>query len=361
MLIESLRLRDFRNAADLRLVPGQRINLLVGRNAQGKTNIIEAIGLLSTGQSFRAPDFRDMIRWDREAAEVSARAICAAGSDELKINIDVRRKLFTRNEKRVTSKAPSNFFTVLFAPEEILLLKGPPAGRRRYIDSLIFQLSQPHRNHAMQYDKVMRQRNRLLQDIRLSESARTTGLRPWDEQLAELGSRIIVARNDWCGRINSLLPDRYRSIAPEEGYARFAYAPHCGQRALEKGLEGVMERLREQLEERRKDELVRGVSLVGPHRDDLEAEIGPSRVKHFGSQGQHRSFVLALKIAEMDLLREAAGGEEPILLLDDVASELDPERNRYFFEGLRAARGQVFITATSEADIKLPAGSEMTI
>ncbi len=361
MHIDDLSLRNFRNIADLRLTPGKRINLLVGRNAQGKTNIIEAIGLLSTGQSFRAQDFRDMIRWNAQDAEIAARATCGAGADALRVSIDSRRKSFTRNDKRVTAAAAGKFFTVLFAPEEILLLKGPPASRRRYIDSIIFQLSHTHRSNSMQYEKIVRHRNRLLQDARLSDSARREALRPWDEQLADIGSRIVMARSEWCRRINGLLPERYRAIAPEDAQARFVYVPHCGANAVEKGIDSVKERLRAQLEERRSDEAVRGITLAGPHRDDLEAEIGASRVKHFGSQGQHRSFVLALKLAEMDLLREASGGEEPVFLLDDVASELDAERNRFFFEVLGAARGQVFITATTDADVRLPGVGEISI
>lgn len=352
MRLLDLSLHHFRNIQALGLAFSPGLNLLIGPNAQGKTNMIEAIGLISTGHSFRTQEFRDMIRRDETGAEVCARSRCSVGDDAFRVQLTTERKHCFCNDKRIPASGNRGVLTVLFAPEEILLLKGSPSGRRHYLDTLIAQLVRPHRTLVTHYEKVVRHRNRLLQDPTLGEAARRTALTPWDEQLVDLGARLLTSRAAWCERLNGFLPGHYRAIAPADPKAALTYAPHCGPEARGEDVAGVAAILRAQLSQRRADEAARKVSLVGPHRDDLEAALGETPVKHFGSQGQHRSFVLALKMAEMDLMREVAG-EEPILLLDDVASELDAQRNRHFFETLKAARGQVFVTATRDEDVQL--------
>lgn len=352
MKIESLKLKDFRNFEDERLDFGPAFNLLVGRNAQGKTNVIEALGLLATGHSFRTSEFRDMIRHESESSDVRSRATGAAGSDDLQVTLDVQRKGFFRNAKKTTPGGFKGLSAVLFAPEEILLLRDSPSARRRYLDVLIAQAEPRYRTLVRSYERVVSHRNRLLQEIAATGRGAAALLRSWDEQLAELGARIVVARAAWCGKLNGFIPGRYAAIAPQDGQALFRYRPHCGDAAVAGGEPGVQAAMTEGLEQRRQDEIDRGFTLVGPHRDDLEAAIGDAAIKSFGSQGQHRTFVLALKIAEIDLLREVLG-ETPILLLDDVASELDRDRNRFFFDYLSEAKGQVFVTATDADAIRI--------
>jgi len=352
MRIEELRLKNFRNIEGLSINPGSAFNLLVGRNAQGKTNVIESIGLVSTGSSFRASDFRDMIMWGKIRAEVQARAAGEMGTDTLSVTMDDRRKCFLKNDKRAIASRSSCVCTVLFAPEEIMLLREGPASRRRYMDALISQICPPHRTNVGKYEKVVRQRNRLLCDADIPTAKKKSGLRPWDEQLVDLGARITEERDRWCARLNEFIPPSYGEMAPDEGSARFEYAPYCGREAVSGGIGELRAEMARRLELRQDDELARGFTVVGPHRDDFTARIGEGEVKHYGSQGQHRSFVLAMKMAETSLFRDVTG-EEPILLLDDVASELDSGRNRFFFDSLRRARGQVFITATKEDDVHL--------
>lgn len=352
MYLAEISLRNYRNISHLRLTPSAGLNLLIGPNAQGKTNVVEAIGLISTGHSFRTQEYRDLIQWQEVASEVTATASADVGSDVHRVLLTEERKERFRNEKRANIRTKGGVLTVLFAPEEILLLKGSPSARRHYLDTLIAQLQPVHRALVSQYEKVVRQRNRLLQDATLSQANKSLALAPWDEQLVDLGARLIAQRAWWCSRLAQFLPVHYEAIAPSDGAAGLVYSPHCGEAAREGGIPTAAACLRKQLQIRSNDEFVRGTTLVGPHRDDVLATLGPTPVKHFGSQGQHRSFVLALKMAEMDLMREVTG-EEPILLLDDVASELDIHRNRHFFEQLQATRGQVFVTATREEDVRI--------
>lgn len=360
MRIEELNLRNFRNITQLSIEPGPAFNLLVGRNAQGKTNVIESIGLVSTGYSFRAQDFRDMIMWGKLRAEVQAKATGEAGISKLSVTMDDRRKTFLKNDKRAIASRSSGVCTVLFAPEEIMLLREGPSSRRKYMDILISQICPPHRTNVSKYEKVVRHRNRLLGDPEVSAAKKKSGLKPWDEQLIDLGARITEERDRWCVRLNEFIPSNYGEMAPEEEDAAFEYAPYCGRQALSEGIEELRAEMARQIELRRTDELARGFTVVGPHRDDFTARIGEGEVKHYGSQGQHRSFVLAMKMAETSLFRDVTG-EEPILLLDDVASELDTGRNRFFFESLRRARGQVFITATKDGDVHFGSLSDVAV
>ncbi len=241
---------------------------------------------------------------------------------------------------------------MIFAPEEILLLRTQPAARRKFIDRFIAQFVPAHKKVVRDYEAVLSQRNAILSDIELTEHARRTQLAPWDEQQASLGAKIMCTRAEWIARINEHLPTHYRAIAAADGEARFQYEPNVGEEALGEGEGAVAATLRLRIAERAADEAVRQISLVGPQRDDLVAEIGDGSVKRFASQGQHRSFVLALTIAEVELHKEIEG-RPPLLLLDDVASELDPERNRRFFEYVQASQGQVFITTTTPEDVKI--------
>lgn len=360
MRVTKLNLKNFRNISGLSISPGPAFNLFVGRNAQGKTNVIESIGLLSTGSSFKTSDFRDMIRWGSTKTEVLAEACSEVGSDRIAVTMDDRRKSFLKNDKRAIASKSFGLCTVLFAPEEIMLIKEEPSRRRRYMDTLISQVSPAHKATVSKYEKVVRQRNKLLADPEVPDGTKAMNLKPWDEQLVHLGAKVVEARGLWCERLNEFIPGHYGQIAPADGEASFEYAPYCGIEAISEGIPAIEERLASELWRRRADELVRGFSLVGPHRDDFRALIGDNEVKHYGSQGQHRSFVLALKMAQAGLFRDVTG-EEPILLLDDVASELDQNRNRFFFESLRRAKGQVFITATRDTDVDLDSIGDVVV
>jgi len=360
MFLKSIHLNNFRNITDQRIDLHPNFNLLIGANAQGKTNVVEAVHLFATGRSFRTSEFRDMLKWNSGGATARTRAVGDMGVDDLRVVMDPKRKEYFRNEKRARPGGKRRFGAVLFAPEEILLLRKAPYDRRRYIDNLVAQVHPEHGTNVKRYGRIITQRNKTLQNFELSSAERSTMVRPWNQQLVETGSRIIHERKVWCDRLNEFIPKKYFSIAPKDDEARLLYEPHCGEDCLVGGASSVADRLTQQLEERREDELRRGVTLVGPGRDDFVAVMGEAPIKHFGSQGQHRTFVLAMKMAEIDFLSKEIE-ELPVLLLDDVASELDQDRNGFLFEYLRSAKGQVFITATSDKDVNMLADKDVRV
>ena len=352
MFLTHLHLKSFRNFEDQIFKFGPSFNILVGDNAQGKTNVLEAISLMCAGASFRTSEWRDMIGHGRGSARVSARLESDKGSDELAVELGEPRKRFVRNGKGTTPGGFNGLHAVLFAPEEILLLRTQPAARRKFIDTFVAAFVPGYKKLVRDYASVVSQRNKILSDEDLTPIERKTNLLPWNEQLVHLGTKVVVTRNEWVGKINETLPSHYGAIAVDDDEAKFHYKPHACEEGSAGDVVAVKGAYKEALENRSRDEWIRGVTLVGPHRDDIVAHIGSGAVKRFASQGQHRSFVLALKVAEMEVFRNITG-EEPLLLLDDVASELDPDRNRRFFDYVRGSRGQVFITSTREADVRL--------
>lgn len=354
MFLKSIQLKNFRNIKDQAIKLDSGFNLFVGNNAQGKTNIIEAVHLFATASSFRTSDFRDMIEWNSEESEIMAKVIGKSGEDELKIILNAGGKEIYRNSKKTRPGRNRMLGAVLFAPEEIFLLRGTPAERRKYIDVLISKVRPAHAALTRKYSKVLSHRNTLLQDDRIPEKRKIDELKPWDFQLAQLGAKIIVERSYWCEKFNFFLPARYSAMAKGDGKALFVYRSSCGESVLSKGECELKNWIGQEIRRRRDDEMTRRITLVGPHRDDFDAVIGDgeNRVKQYGSQGQHRTFVVAMKLAEIDFIEEFVG-EKPVLLLDDVTSELDVERNSSLFEYLKRMDGQVFITTTSEKDLEL--------
>lgn len=349
MFLKNVHLKNFRNVRDQFFEACPNFNFIVGQNAQGKTNIIESIYLMAAGSSFRTSDFRNMMMRGFDNSSVDMETSSSAGLDNVKAVLRTSGKEFYRNSKRARTGGSRILAAVLFAPEEILMLKDVPAVRRRYMDILISMVRPAYAALVKNYSKIISQRNRLLADENLSDGRKIAQLKPWDLQLVETGSRIFLERKIWSEELNKILPERYKSIAPKDGRAIFLYKPLCGEKVISNGEEFVRLWFVDQMNRRRSDELTRRVSLVGPHRDDFDAMVGGRSLGAFGSQGQHRTFVLALKISEMDFI-ERKTGETPVLLLDDVMSELDSDRRKFLLEYLRNMKGQVFITSTDVDD-----------
>lgn len=359
MLVEALRLRNFRNLLEVDLEPSPRFNLFTGHNGQGKTNLLEAVYLLSAVKSFR-PQANNaaLIAFEKAQASLEARVDRAGQERLVRLEVTERGKRVYLNNGLV--RQLGDFFgalnVVVFGPEDIALLKGSPSERRRFLDRAIFNAHPAYAMQATHYEEVLRQRNALLRDHRPPREL----LAVYDEQLVKYGADIALRRLEFLRDFAPILERTFREIFAQDFQARL----QCELRWLDVAQQqelalqlaetpagiGLRARLEEllggALEKSAREERDRGFTVVGPHRDDLLATLNDLEVKSFASQGQHRAFVLAMKIAEITYL-EQRYRFAPVLLLDDVSSELDRERNRYLFDYLRQRpEGQVFITST---------------
>lgn len=357
MLLEALGLCDFRNLGRVDLTPHHRFNVLTGANGQGKTNLLEAIYLLGSVDSFRGRvTNRQLVRFGAEKAILRARIRRGGHVRRVRIEITKGGKKVFLNEEPVRNL--SEFFgtlnVVVFGPDDIDILKGSPSNRRRFIDRAIFNARPAFGTETSQYDDIVDHRNALLKKPDIDE----TLLSVYDDQFVEWGARILQRRIDFIDHFQPILERTFRSIFGADLRATIAYdatwtsADIDTDRAVDDEIY-LEQLLSEALERSRRRERERGYTVVGPHRDDLATAIDGRDVRDFASQGQTRAFVLAMKIAEINYLQERYHFA-PILLLDDVSSELDRTRNEYLFDYLRQReQGQVFITTTHRDHILL--------
>jgi DNA replication and repair protein RecF len=377
MIVAHLELADFRNyrAASLALGPGA--HLFVGSNGQGKTNLVESLGYLSTLGSHRVSSEQAMIRQGAESAIVRARL----RHEEREVLVEVQLNRVGPNRAQLNRspikvrELPRYVSTVLFAPEDLALVRGDPSGRRRFLDELLV-LRNPRFSGVMaDYDRVLRQRNSLLKTARASGAARgsLSTLDVWDERLVALGSELIHARDVLVEELRPEVAAAYLSVAGADhragltqqlsvlgdpdaaGAAGGALAsPPASAAALAEEFRGALARVRS-------SELDRGVTLVGPHRDELFLELNGMPARGYASHGESWSFALALKLASAAVLRRESAAGDPILILDDVFAELDESRRIRLAEAVSDFE-QVLITAAVFGDVPEPlAGSVVRI
>ena len=362
MHLRHLRLLDFRSwpLLELDLEPG--VTTLVGRNGHGKTNVLEAIGVLASLRSHRVATDAPMIRTGAGTALVGALAHNAGRelTVELALNSGkANRARLNTSPCRRLSDILGVVQSVLFAPEDLALVRGEPAERRRLLDELMVQRRPTLGGDLSEYSSVLRQRTALLKSAsgavrrgRPEDSAAVLDtLDVWDGRLAELGARLVSGRIELLRQLRPLVVDAYRGLAPESRPAdlnyrfRVADAPDESELTDPELVEAV---LLAELGQRRRDEIDRGMSLVGPHRDDLILSLGDEPAKGFASHGETWSFALALRLGSLELFR--ADGIEPVLLLDDVFAELDRHR-RAALADVAAGVEQVLITAAVGEDV----------
>lgn len=341
-------MRNFRNYKECDFRPERTLTVLVGPNASGKTNIIEAIQIITTGTSFRSPRWDDVVRWGESAALISMTAEgegshCDVG---LHITSSAEKKWTVGGVARRRVADATRFVpVVLFTPDDLWLVKGPAENRRSQLDTLGDQLSATHQRLRRDYAHVLRQRNTLLR-----EGGSPAEMAAWDDQLIRLGARLHVHRRRLAARIRLEALPVYEQLAQGERLdiqliGRSGSLPSDLEEevALSRA-EGAMA---DELERRRSDEQSRQVSLVGPHRDDFLFLIGGRDARAYASQGQQRTVALAWKWAEVSVITEMMH-RAPVLLLDDVMSELDQERRRAL-TGLVQRAVQTFVTTTTTA------------
>lgn len=353
MRLASLQIRDFRNLAAVDVEPSPRATILVGANGQGKTNLLEAIFLLATLKPLRAARLEELVRFGEERATVAADVEGSAGRRRAAVEVQAGARtayLDGRPQERLDAYF-EGLAAVCFSPDDLLLVKGGPDGRRRFLDRAAFNRWPAVLGEAREYVRALRARNAAL---RSSAPEVEESFRP---PLVRAAARLLVRRRDLVRELAPRARDAFAEISgPGAPEARLAYRPASGMR-VEEPEEEIAARLAEILALRLERDRTRGYTSAGPHVDDLVLALDGRGARLFGSQGQQRAFVLALKIAEIENLR-AVLGRPPVLLLDDVSSELDPEKNRYLLGYLGRLAGQAFLTSTDRRLLEPTAGPD---
>ena len=338
MIVKSLELMNFRNYERLSIDFDPSTNIIYGDNAQGKTNILEAICVSGTSRSHRGSRDKEMIRFGEQEAHI--RTIVEKDSSEYRIDIHLKNnhsKGIAIN--KVPIKKSSDLFGILniifFSPEDLAIIKSGPEKRRRFIDMELCQIDRVYLYNLTEYNKTLNQRNKLLKDIAFNKKLLDT-LPVWDDKLAEYGSKIIKRRAEFVETIAPLVSELHRKISSDREEVKLSYEKNVSAEGMREALDFAYD-----------NDIRLGSTTKGPHRDDLRFDLGGVDLRKFGSQGQQRTAALSLKLSEVNMM-EKETGEKPVLLLDDVLSELDSKRQKDLLESLSDT--QTLITCTGLDD-----------
>lgn len=347
MIIKNLELKDFRNYESLNLKFHNKVNIFLGDNAQGKTNILEAIYISSLGKSFRTRDDSDMIRFGSEFAKVRV----DAEKDDEDLCVEL---IFTDKGKGVkvdgvkirrTAELLENIYAVVFSPEDLKIVKEDPERRRKFIDTEISRISATYFSRLSDYKRIIKQRNAFLKDSKFTNGRCDVAILDiWDEQLAGYGAEVILRRNEFIKKLNVISKKLHSGITGGKEDIEIVYEPNV---EVCDNLNEQRELFKKSLAASRQKDLASGTTGIGPHRDDIAILVNGIDIRKFGSQGQQRTSALSLKLAELRLIKEETG-ENAILLLDDVMSELDASRQNFLVNSLGDV--QLFITTTDLGD-----------
>ena len=351
MQVTSLELENFRNYGSLHIDPGAGLNIFVGRNAQGKSNLLESLYILATSKSTRAAKDVELIRFEQTGARVRADVARDKSIDiEIELALSQTEKKSARiNGVRHTRLAEviGQVNAVLFDSGDLEIIRGEPSVRRRFLDIEIAQTS-PRYVHALgAFRKALEQRNRLLRDLRDSRAGADAraSLPAWNAQLVQHGARLIERRRLFLERLAALAEGVHQTLSDGRDVLQVVYQPSFPLDGLTEA-EAIGARFLEALEAVGMEELARGTTLRGPQRDDILFTVNGQDCRAFGSQGQQRTVSLSLKLAERQLIEELVG-EPPLLLLDDVLSDLDDARRKHLFDLTARAGSQTFLSCTN--------------
>lgn len=350
MQIKTLSLQNFRNyeSQSISLDPG--LNIFVGDNAQGKTNLLEAIYVLSLSKSYRTTRDTELIQKGAPQAAITCQVSKLALLDlGVAVSLTQKKRLLVNQKSTNASSFVGNLNTVLFTPDSLQLVKGSPGDRRRFLDVQVCQIDAVYRSTLLKYQRVVRQRNSLLKDAYDNRSL-INQLPGWDSQLVSLGTKVILRRQGVVATLQKQSQRAHDLISQELEdlqliYQPFFENPSTIEAATRYSQEDIENIFFEQLQKVRAEEVRRGYTLVGPQRDDLIFKVNELDLRKYGSQGQQRTAVLAYILAELDLMHEEMG-DYPIVLLDDVMSELDDKRRIYLLSLLNQ-KAQTIVTTTS--------------
>jgi len=351
--LDTLRLTDLRSYSTLEMAFGPGPHLVWGPNAAGKTSLLEAMVVLARGGSHRTATDAELIRWGSDVTRIEGRL----GTDEVEVALvrpgsaaaasGARKRIRVNGVPRRSVALAEKLRVVLFAPEDMLLVAGSPSLRRALIDQLASTLLRGYATDLATYGRALQQRNGLLRAIR-DETAGRDELRYWDAPFLDAGGAVVAARHELLRRLAAPLAEAHREIAPEEGASGelgLSYVTNAPAGPDETARDALARRLEETAEK----ELWNGSTLIGPHRDDVAFVMGGRDLAAFASRGQQRTAILAVKLAELDLVSQH-DGRPPLLLLDDVFSELDPARRAHLVRRI-AELPQAFVTTTTLDDL----------
>lgn len=334
MYISSLKLADFRNIVSLHMEFSQGTNILYGENAQGKTNILESLYMISTTKSHRGVRDRDMIRFGMEESHI--RSLIMKGGIDYRVDMHLRKnksKGIAINGQRIrkASELIGLLHIVFFSPEDLGIVKNGPAERRRFMDMELCQLDASYLHNLNQYNKTVENRNRLLRDMYQFPDLQDT-LSIWDDQLINYGRQIIESRRGFISDLNEIVGDIHSKLSGNREHLTILYEPNTEADEFE-----------EKLRRSRERDIHMKSTSVGPHRDDFSFMDRDTDLRRYGSQGQQRTCALSLKLSEIDLVKKVIG-HRPVLMMDDVLSELDSGRQNYLLSTIGGI--QTFITCT---------------
>lgn len=346
MHIEQLELKNYRNYTDLTVSFEHKINVIIGENAQGKTNLMEAIYVLAFTRSYRTPRERECILWGEEFARIRGRIQKRDRTFPLEMVLSKRGKKAKINhlEQQRLSDYVGAMNVVMFAPEDLTLVKGSPQIRRRFIDMELGQMQPSYIYHLSQYQKVLKQRNHLLKKMQRKQASDPVVLDILTDQLVDHAATVLERRFQFIDQLSASAKPIHLAISRDLEELRMAYEAtiEVSEEASKEKIEDIY---KEAFAKIRQKEIERGTTLIGPHRDDLLFYINDRNVQVYGSQGQQRTTALSVKLAEIELIKQEIG-EYPILLLDDVLSELDDYRQSLLLSTIQG-KVQTFVTTTS--------------
>ncbi|MBU7456089.1 DNA replication/repair protein RecF [Leuconostoc fallax] len=350
MELTSLSLQNYRNYHDLSLTFSSGVNVFLGENAQGKTNLLESIYVLALARSHRTSNDKDLIQWQQKETTISGRVHRRTGDLPLSLNFSNKGKKARVNhlEQSKLSQYVGQLNVILFAPEDLELVKGAPTIRRRFIDMEFGQMNPLYLYHSAQYKKILKNRNAYLKRLQLGQTKDTVFLDVLTEQLVDTGSQVILARQAFLKNLELAAQPIHTEISNQQEKLTLKYQSSVDL-SENTNIDQIKSQFLESLRQQYQREKSQGSTALGPHRDDVQFWVNGKDVATFGSQGQQRTAALSVKLAEIHLMQQETG-EYPVLLLDDVLSELDASRQTHLLLAIQD-KVQTFITAPSLSDV----------
>ena len=352
MYFKKIRLKNYRNFLDLSINIDPNLNIFIGNNAQGKTNLLEALNLIIKGNSYRTKEDKEVINWNNENAYLFGEIIRDNENFQIAVALEKKPEDFYKNKLSKTIKINQNiqkksdlnknFKGVVFSPEHLQIIKGAPSLRRKFLDEQISQIYPLYYRYLSEYYRILGHRNNILKK-EVDQKKKREQLIIWDPRLIERGSFLILTRVKFIKKISFLANKFHQEITKEKENIKLAYQCNI-LKNQEEDISSVHKAFKDKLEKHKEKEIEFRATLFGPHRDDFFAHINGFNAASYGSQGQQRTIVLSLKLSELELIKEK-WGIYPIFFLDDVMSELDEDR-RYFLLGLIINKKvQTFVTS----------------